>query len=170
MHRPFAFSTSLHLRRASPLLTLLCVLVAARAQTVTYNDGDTNTSAQTVPVTLDIATGTATQSGDISGTGTLTKTGAGTIILSGDSTYTGTTLISAGTLQLQRDDPFASTSAIGTGNIVNNGALAANFTYFENFSGTPPSPTPFRAAAASSCWPMPTSRLRVTTPTAAGPR
>ena len=45
-------------------------------------------------------TGTLTVASAISGTGTVTKLGAGTTILTGANTYTGTTTISAGTLQI----------------------------------------------------------------------
>ena len=52
---------------------------------------------------------TGTYAGDISGTGSLTKLGTGTVILAGSNNYTGGTLVSAGTLQgttasLQGDD------------------------------------------------------------------
>lgn len=43
---------------------------------------------------------TQTYSGAISGTGTLTKTGASTLVLSGPSTYSGATIITGGTVQL----------------------------------------------------------------------
>ncbi|MFR0690795.1 autotransporter outer membrane beta-barrel domain-containing protein [Enterobacterales bacterium AE_CKDN230030158-1A_HGKHYDSX7] len=59
---------------------------------------------------------------EIQGTGGLNKTDLGTLILSGDSTYTGGTTLSAGTLQLGNG------GASGTllGNIVNNATLVFN--------------------------------------------
>jgi fibronectin-binding autotransporter adhesin len=51
--------------------------------------------------TYDIASGTTTEiSGAITGTGGTTKEGLGTLLLSGDNTYTGNTEINAGTLSL----------------------------------------------------------------------
>lgn len=48
------------------------------------------------------------------------KSGLGRLILAGDSTYTGTTTISAGTLQIGNDD---ATGTLATANITNNGTL-----------------------------------------------
>ena len=73
-----------------------------------------------------------TLSGAIGGSGSLVKTGSGTLILSGANTYTGTTTVSAGTLQ------GSTTSLIG--NIVNNGAVvfdqAASGSYGGIISGS----------------------------------
>jgi autotransporter-associated beta strand protein len=55
----------------------------------------------------------------ITGSGGLTKTGAGVLLLLGDNSYTGTTTISDGTLQVG-DDSYSSGIA---GDIVNNAAL-----------------------------------------------
>ena len=78
--------------------------------------------------------------GDFSGTLTgampLTKTGAGTQILSGTNTYTGTTTISGGTLRI---GDGGTTGAL-PGNAVNNATLAFDrsndYTYSGNISGT----------------------------------
>lgn len=74
--------------------------------------------------------------GLISGSGTLTKQGAGTLVLSANSTYTGLTTISGGTLQIGNG---GTTGMIG-GHVVNNGVLAFNrsddFTFAGDISGT----------------------------------
>jgi fibronectin-binding autotransporter adhesin len=59
----------------------------------------------------------------ISGSGNLSKAGAGTTILTGSNSYAGTTTISAGTLQV---GDGGSTGAIGGGAVVNNAALSFN--------------------------------------------
>ncbi|MFZ0435497.1 MAG: autotransporter-associated beta strand repeat-containing protein, partial [Chthoniobacterales bacterium] len=59
------------------------------------------------------ATDTYTLSGNISGSGSITQRGNGTLILSGNNTYTGTTLISAGTLQLNGTNSAGDISVSG---------------------------------------------------------
>ena len=58
----------------------------------------------------------------ISGSGTLTKLGAGVLTLTGSNTHTGATTIGAGTLQLGN----GGTSGSLSGDIVNNGLLSFN--------------------------------------------
>lgn len=60
----------------------------------------------------------------IAGTGTLTKSGAGNLILSGSNTYTGTTTISAGTLQLGNGGTSGTLSPSSA--IINHAALVFN--------------------------------------------
>ncbi|KQW54135.1 autotransporter outer membrane beta-barrel domain-containing protein [Variovorax sp. Root411] len=78
----------------------------------------------------------ATYAGLLSGTGSIEKTGAGTLTLTQDQAFTGTTTISAGVLQLGN----GGTTGSVTGNIVNNATLAINrsdaFTLSSAISGT----------------------------------
>ena len=71
-------------------------------------------------------------SGSISGSGSLTQAGAGTLILTGNDTYTGGTTISNGILQLGN---LGTTGAI-VGNVTDNGALVFEHTDNVVFSGT----------------------------------
>jgi autotransporter-associated beta strand protein len=76
---------------------------------------------------------TLTASGAISGTGGLTVQGGGTVILSGNNTYGGTTTISFGVLQID------GVSSLAGSNVVDNGTLAFNntatMTVSQNISG-----------------------------------
>src|SRR3546814_13427518 len=60
--------------------------------------------------------------GNISGVGSLTKTGAGTLIVTGDATHTGGTTITDGTLQIGHTGTTGSIA----GDILNNAALIFN--------------------------------------------
>ena len=81
-------------------------------------------------IVTNVTSGTATLSGAIGQTvaSQFTKTGAGTLILTGANTYTGGTLISAGTLQ--------GNSSSLTGTITDNAALIFNQTGTGTFAGT----------------------------------
>ena len=71
-----------------------------------------------------ISTGTLTVGGGISGVGRgLTKSGSGTLTLTGANTFTGATSISAGTLQVGNG---GTTGTLGSGAVTNNGTLAFN--------------------------------------------
>jgi subtilase-type serine protease len=70
----------------------------------------------TANTTLDTKGATSTFSNDISGAGGLTKTGTGTLILTGTDSYQGATAVNGGTLQV---DGVVQTSAI----TVNNGGI-----------------------------------------------
>ncbi|MCL1861753.1 MAG: autotransporter outer membrane beta-barrel domain-containing protein [Proteobacteria bacterium] len=61
--------------------------------------------------TFDTFGNTATITGDIAGTGGLVKTSAGSLILSGNNTYSGDTLVKAGALVAGKANVFISSSA-----------------------------------------------------------
>jgi autotransporter-associated beta strand protein/T5SS/PEP-CTERM-associated repeat protein len=75
-------------------------------------------------------------SNTVNGTGSVTKDGNGTLTLTADNTYTGSTTISAGTLSIGN----GGTSGSVSGNITNNAALAFNrsddITFTDTISGT----------------------------------
>ena len=89
---------------------------------VDYTDGQTNATNYNVSgagstITLSISSGIATQSGIVSGRGSLLKASAGTVILSATNAYTGGTTLSAGTLEVAASGTishFSSTITIGT--------------------------------------------------------
>ncbi len=82
--------------------------------------------------TFNVVNTSMTVSSTISGTGRLTKTGSGSLILTGTDTYSGGTTISAGALQLGAG---GSTGSI-VGNITDNGQLIVNRTGSLTLSGT----------------------------------
>jgi autotransporter-associated beta strand protein len=69
---------------------------------------------------IDSASAVTEVTGAISGTGQLTKTGSGALVLIGTNTYSGGTTISAGTLQIGN----GGTSGSIVGNVTDNGTLA----------------------------------------------
>ncbi|WP_395746046.1 autotransporter-associated beta strand repeat-containing protein [Prosthecobacter sp.] len=79
------------------------------------NNTPYDTSDDNDPTTLTILSGTATQSGAITGSGLLIKTGDGTIILSGISTYSGDTVVDAGTLQFTHGGVLTATNRVVVG-------------------------------------------------------
>jgi autotransporter-associated beta strand protein len=70
--------------------------------------------------------------GVISGTGTLEKKGANTVILTGANSYGGLTTITAGTLQVGSG---AGVGSLGTGDVANSGVLTFNRTGSVNYAG-----------------------------------
>ncbi len=67
------------------------------------------------------ASGTFVFTGDIGGTGALTRASTSSkLILAGTNTYTGDTIISAGTLQIGND---LGTGTLGSGDVIDNGQL-----------------------------------------------
>src|SRR5205814_5535856 len=63
---------------------------------------------------------TVTFAGIVSGIGSVSQAGGGTLILTNDNTYSGGTTISAGTLQVGAG---GATGSLGAGNVTDNGTL-----------------------------------------------
>ena len=113
---------------------------AGDAVTVSTNitiPGDLTITADTVNLPNDIALGTndltvnvavgGTSGGVISGDGTVTKGGAGTLVVSGNNTYTGQTTVADGVLQMGHNNALG---AIGGGTVVSSGG-ALDFAGFD---------------------------------------
>ena len=92
------------------------------------NNGSTLTATANASRTISI-------SGPISDSGSLIKNGAGTLILTGNNTYTGATTINLGTLQI--GDSSASTLGSGnySGTVANSGTLVFSSTANQTLSG-----------------------------------
>jgi fibronectin-binding autotransporter adhesin len=116
--------------KAILFLAFLVVFIgrASAQQTVTYTDGENDSSnivitSATNPTTLTISSGSATQSGAISDSGTsgiIDYAGTGTLTLSNANTYSGLTTVSSGTLVLSGDNTTSG------GVTVNGGTLDIN--------------------------------------------
>lgn len=82
---------------------------------------------------------TGTYSGQISGTGSLTKTGSGTVIITGANTYSGNTIVSQGTLQgtttsLQGNININSAAGVVSFNQADSGSYTGSITGVANSS------------------------------------
>ena len=81
---------------------------AAASSTITVTGGTTLTGNTTIGVTQ--STGSLTLNNGISGNVALTKVGAGTLLLAGNNTFTGSVAINAGTLALGNAGALGGTS------------------------------------------------------------
>jgi len=86
--------------------------------------GNVTLGAATLTIGSD-NTSPAAYAGIISGTGAITKSGTGTLILSGSNTYSGLTTISSGTLKLGANGGATNTplGTTGAGTVVSTGAV-----------------------------------------------
>lgn len=117
--------------------------ITTTGSVISYADGVTTAN----PITINsnttqlevLGTDRATQEGAISeqaGPRPLEKIGSGTLILTGNNTYTGVTTISAGTLQIGNG---GASGTLGSGSVVNNASLVFNrdaITFANAISGT----------------------------------
>ena len=101
----------------------------ASGATFDLNDNSQTIGALSGAGTVDLGSGALTTntasntefSGDIGGTGTFTKGGSGTLILSGDSSYTGPTTVDGGTLKV--NGSLVSDVFVLSGTLGGNGAV-----------------------------------------------
>ena len=102
---------------------------------ITYSGTISLTNANTVHVQW--GNKNAIFSNTVSGTGSITKTGGGSLILAGANDYSGTTTITTGTLQVGNG---GATGSLGSGAVTNNGTLTFNrsntYTVANDISGT----------------------------------
>jgi autotransporter-associated beta strand protein len=76
-------------------------------------------------------TGTTTSAGVIAGTGSLQQIGSGTVILTAQNIFSGTTTIANGaTLQVDNSANPSVDATLGTGNVIDNGTLIWNVSYY----------------------------------------
>lgn len=116
--------------KATAALLLLCLpLLPLSAGTVTYADKENKTGNLSTstgdPLTLDVpsASATASQSGVISGGGSVTKIGPGALNLNASNTFSGSTFLNAGTLGIGNNAALGSNALfIQGGGIQSSGA------------------------------------------------
>ncbi|NCW27824.1 MAG: hypothetical protein EBV83_05960, partial [Verrucomicrobia bacterium] len=91
-------------------------ILLSRAGTTTFNVGSTGDATGDLKVSARLTDGNGV-------VGSLTKTGAGKMVLSAANTYTGPTVITAGVLQVGNG---GTGGTIGSGNVTNHGTLIFN--------------------------------------------
>jgi fibronectin-binding autotransporter adhesin len=117
------------------IASLLAIPSIQAQQTITYSDGENNSSAivitsATDPTTVELSSGSATQSGPISESGTQSdvdvSAGTGTLTFTGANSYTGDTTIESGTLAVS--GLGASIDSSTTSSVVNVGGSGGSLT------------------------------------------
>jgi autotransporter-associated beta strand protein len=100
------------------------VRINSDSGTLTLNKSTTAITATNIGLTIGGSGNTTVSTIIATGSGTLTKDGAGTLILSGNNSYTGLTTISAGTLKLGGAGSGSNSplGTIGSGTVVESGA------------------------------------------------
>jgi fibronectin-binding autotransporter adhesin len=125
--------------------------LGAPSGALSFNGGTLNTTANITtprPVTLNASGGTVdvnpstvlTLTGSINGTGALTKTDSGTLVLTGANTYTGGTFINAGAVQVSADanlgGPSGGLTFTGAGTLADAGTFSSLRTVTLSGAGT----------------------------------
>lgn len=108
-------------------------ILRATASNTAFVSGFTGTELNIAAggLTLDTGSFADTVASPFTGVGALTKVGAGTLLMTGDSSYAGGTTISAGTLQLGN----GGTAGSIIGDVVNNGTLVFDRSDVSTFGG-----------------------------------
>lgn len=103
---------------ASVSVVAMTLALPAPAATFVYSDGDDGIADIALTGSNSFIAGsgaTAQHTGVLSGTGSMSKDGAGKLYLNGDNTFSGGTVLNAGTLGIRHDN------ALGTGAVSGNG-------------------------------------------------
>jgi autotransporter-associated beta strand protein len=115
-------SGGLSLDRAVAVNNFGGAVTLAGANTSGTNSFNGSVTLSNKPVTLSAASGgTVAFNGVIGGSGDVTKTGAGTVLLAGNNSYAGATTVSAGTLVAAHGNALGATGA-GNGTTIAGGA------------------------------------------------
>ncbi|SHJ15144.1 autotransporter-associated beta strand repeat-containing protein [Rubritalea squalenifaciens DSM 18772] len=119
----FSWIASRHLRLSPAALLITGLLTTSGwGQIISYRDGENRQAPVSTSnnALLNLPSGIATQSGIIYGGGSITKAGAGELILTANNTYQGATSISLGSLRIGNN---STSGSLGSGNVNNNGSL-----------------------------------------------